>query len=98
MPELNPNLILATANNAYTPLNDLSSVYLNAQKFKGQQTELDAQAAQQRQTQVMNDAYRSATGTDGVVDPNKVRAGLAAGGAGAAIPGFNKANAELEHT
>jgi hypothetical protein len=97
MPELNPNLILAGANNAYAPLNDLSSVYLNAQKYQGQQNELDAQAATQRQTQVMNDAYKAATGADGTVDPNKVRAGLAQGGAGVAIPGFNKANAELAH-
>lgn len=96
MPDLNPNIILAGMQSP-VPLNDLSSVYLNAQKYRAGQMEIQDAQAKQQQAQTMNDAYRAATGPDGKVDPAKLQASLAANGAGSAIPAFQKANADLQH-
>lgn len=95
MPELNNNYILAAAQAPSVPLNDLSQVYLNAQKFQGNQNELNAQAAQAQQSQTVNSAFRGATGADGSVDQGKLQAALAAGGAGSLIPGYQKSAATV---
>lgn len=98
MPELNPNLILAGSQNSYAPLNDLTSIYQNAQKFRAGQVEIDDATQKQQQSQAINNAYKAATGSDGKVNPSVLQASLASGGAGSAIPLYQKGQADLAHT
>lgn len=93
MPNLDPNLIMAGAGQN-VPLNDMASLYDRALNFRSQRQAYDQATEAGRQRQVMNEAYQSATGPDGVVDNGKLQSYMAQNMAGGQIPAAQKANLE----
>lgn len=94
---LDPSII-SRAVGENVPLNDLASVYQNAQMFHARQQEYGVNEEKIRQQQVMNEAYKAATNPDGSVDNGRLQSYLAQNTTGAAIPGIQKANMELRKT
>jgi hypothetical protein len=79
------------------------TAYANVAALQGaqQQNQLYGLAIQQKereagQTQAVNDAYKSAIGTDGTVDPTKLYSGVASAGYGSALPALQKSLTEAQ--
>jgi len=77
------------------PLNDLTSVYHNANAVRMQRSQLADDDERRRQAELTNAAYRAGTRPDGSIDGNAVQAYLAGNMGGAQIPGIQKANSAL---